>query len=124
MNKKRPINLDLTTLKFPVMAISSILHRISGVVLFLLLPFMLYLLSLSLRSPLSFNDLLIQMQSPLYKLGIWAFLTALVYHLLAGVRHLFMDIGIGETLKSGRQSAIFVISASVILTFIVGMWIW
>ena len=124
MNKKRPINLDLSTIKFPVMAIASILHRISGVGLFILLPFILYLLSLSLKNSLSFDYLLIQLESPLYKILIWAFTTALIYHLLAGFRHLLMDIGLGESLESGRLSALIVIKVSILLTFILGIWLW
>lgn len=124
MNKKRPVNLDLGTLKFPVMSIASILHRISGLVLFLLLPMMLYFLKLSLDSLQSFADLQIMLASPWLKVLLWAFATALIYHLLAGIRHLLMDIGIGEHLEQGRKSAVFVIGCSVILTILLGIWIW
>lgn len=124
MNKKRPVNLDLGTLKFPVMSIASILHRISGLVLFLLLPMMLYFLKLSLDSLQSFADLQIMLASPWLKVLLWAFATALIYHLLAGIRHLLMDIGIGEHLEQGRKSAAFVIGCSVILTILLGIWIW
>lgn len=125
VNKKRPINLDLSTLKFPAMAIASILHRVSGIVLFLLLPFMLCLLKTSLVSETSFIDLHnIMMTSLLIKITLWAFSAALVYHLLAGIRHLLMDAGFGEHLEQGRRSAVFVIISAIILTIFLGIWIW
>lgn len=124
MNQKRPINLDLGTMKFPAMAIASILHRISGLVLFLLLPFMLYCLDLSLKSAESFVNLHILLTNPFWKLCLWAFAAALVYHLLAGIRHLIMDLGYGEALCAGRRSAVLVIVLAVILTILLGIWIW
>lgn len=124
MNKKRPVNLDLSTLKFPPMAIASILHRISGVVLFLLLPIMLYLLSMSLRSESTFYELQAMLGLSQYKLVIWAFGAALVYHLFAGIRHMIMDLGFGEQLESARRSAILVIALGVISTLFLGIWIW
>lgn len=124
MNKKRPINLDLGTLKFPPMAIASILHRISGVLLFLLLPLILYFLSLSLENAESFANLQTLLTNPFAKVVLWAFSAALVYHLLAGIRHLLMDLGIGEHLSEGRHTAIFVIGCSVVLTLLLGIWIW
>ncbi|KTD33143.1 succinate dehydrogenase cytochrome b556 subunit C [Legionella nautarum] len=124
MNQKRPVNLDLGTIKFPAMAIASILHRISGLVLFLLLPFILYLLSKSLNSDVSFMQMQILLQSPFYKLLLWVFSAALVYHILAGIRHMIMDLGYGEEVKEGRQTAIWVIALAVILTIFLGIWIW
>lgn len=124
MNQKRPVNLDLGTIKFPVMAIASILHRISGLVLFLLLPFILYLLSKSLNNAVSFMQMQNLLQSPFYKLLLWVFSAALVYHILAGIRHMVMDLGYGEEVKEGRQTAIWVIALAVILTIFLGIWIW
>ncbi|CAM2920736.1 succinate dehydrogenase, cytochrome b556 subunit [Legionella worsleiensis] len=124
MNKKRPVNLDLGTLKFPPMAISSILHRISGVLLFILLPIMLYILGLSLQSEESFIQMKSMISSPFYKLVLWAFSASLAYHILAGIRHIIMDMGFGEHLESSRRTSIMVIILSVILTIILGIWIW
>ncbi|MGQ3888390.1 succinate dehydrogenase, cytochrome b556 subunit [Legionella sp. CNM-1927-20] len=124
MNKKRPVNLDLTTIKFPPMAIASILHRISGLALFLLFPIILYYLDLSLASPTSFVTLQSILAGVVAKLILWAFGAALIYHLLAGIRHLVMDAGYGEHLSSGRKSAIFVIIAAIVLTLLLGFWIW
>ena len=124
MNHKRPVNLDLGSLKYPPMAIASILHRISGVVMFLLLPFMLYFLSLSLHSVESFDHLHSLLTRPLYKLLLWVFSTAFLYHVLAGIRHLLMDMGLGEHLGASRRSAITVITLAIILTIFLGLWIW
>ena len=124
MKNKRPVNLDLGSLKYPPMAIASILHRISGLVLFLLLPMMLYVLRLSLISQASFDELQLTLTGTLYRLLLWAFSTALIYHVLAGIRHLLMDIGVGEQLGVGRQSANIVIILAVILTILLGIWIW
>ncbi len=123
MNKKRPVNLDLSTIKFPPMAIASILHRISGVVLFLLLPLMLYILQRSLASPEAFTEAGLMLQNPLYKLVLWSYATALIYHVIAGIRHMVMDIGFGEHLSTSRRSAVFVIVLAIISSIILGIWI-
>lgn len=124
MNKQRPVNLDLTTMKFPPMAIASILHRISGVVIFLLLPLLLYLLDQSLESAEHFANTVVFLQTTVGKLLMWTTLTAVIYHLLAGIRHLAMDYGYGETLKGGRNTAITVIALSAVLSVLAGVWLW
>ena len=124
MTHKRPVNLDLGSFKYPPMAIASILHRISGLVLFLLMPLMLYFLSMSLRSAESFDQLQLMLTRCSYKFMLWAFSTALIYHLLAGIRHMLMDIGIGEQLNVGRRSAIIVMILAFILTIFLGIWLW
>ena len=124
MNDKRPVNLDLTTIKFPVTAIASITHRVTGVAIFLALPILLWMLDRSLASPESFADLKELMTSPLVKLVVWAILAVLLYHLVAGIRHLIMDAGVGETLEGGQRGAKLVFIISVVLILLVGGWIW
>lgn len=124
MNKKRPINLDLTTLKFPPMAIASILHRISGILIFVLLPVMLFLLAKSLHSEDSFYIVKSTITHPMYKLTLWAFASAMFYHLLAGIRHMIMDLGVGEHLAAARNSAIVVIVLAIIATIFLGIYLW
>ena len=124
VNHKRPVNLDLGSLKYPPMAIVSILHRISGLVLFLLLPMILYFLSLSLRSPESFDKLQTIISCPYTKVLLWAFSSALILHLMAGIRHILMDCGFGEQLIAGRRSAVTVIFLSIILIALLGVWLW
>lgn len=124
VNHQRPINLDLGSFKYPPMAIASILHRITGIVLFLLLPIMMYFLSESLQSSSSFDDLQTSLNMPFNKLLLWIFSTALIYHILAGIRHLIMDFGMCDQLVAARRSAISVIVLAVILTMLLGAWIW
>lgn len=124
MNKKRPINLDLTTLHFPVMAITSILHRISGIIVFVLLPLMLYYLQQSLGSAESFHHLQEQFQNPLHCFMLWGFLAALSYHFMAGVRHLIADYGLGETVTTARKTAWLLLFMTLIVVILLGVWIW
>lgn len=124
MNNKRPVNLDLMTIKFPVTAIASITHRITGVALFVALPILLWMADRSMASPESFADFKQLMTSPLLKLVVWAILAALSYHLVAGIRHLIMDAGIGETLEGGRRGARAVFAVTVVLVLLAGVWIW
>jgi succinate dehydrogenase / fumarate reductase cytochrome b subunit len=124
VNYKRPVNLDLGSLKFPPMAITSILHRISGVVLFLLLPAILYFAGLSLHSRESFDQLKLMLLRPCFKLLLWAFSAAFAYHILAGFRHMIMDTGAGEELSVARKTSILVIVMAIILTILLGVWIW
>ncbi|MDF1684695.1 MAG: succinate dehydrogenase, cytochrome b556 subunit [Legionellaceae bacterium] len=125
MNHQRPIDLNFASLKFPPMAIVSILHRISGIGLFLLLPLMLYLLKLSLASAASFEHLHMLMATcAWYKIGIFAFTAALIYHLIAGIRHLLMDMGLGESLVAARRSSLVVIGLSVVGTLLFGAYLW
>lgn len=125
VNDKRPVNLDLTTIKFPVMAISSILHRISGVVLFLLFPVMIYFFEMSLKNAGTFTQLQLWFLNSIgCKFVLWVFGAAIIYHLLAGIRHIVMDLGFGEGLSAGRCSATGVIAAAIFLTLLLGIWIW
>lgn len=124
MIKQRPKNLNLLTIRFPLPAIVSILHRISGVILFLLIPLMLWGLSLSLSSSDDFDNLHLFLSSPLMKFLIWGFLSAFIYHFLAGIRHLFMDIHLGDELKSGRLSAQLTMAISIVFIILAGIWLW
>ena len=124
MSKQRPKNLNLFTIRFPIPAIISILHRISGVILFLVVPFMLWGLSLSLSSPQDFDDLHLFLSSPWMKLFIWSCLSSFIYHFIAGIRHLLMDVHVGEELKSGRLSAKLTLFISIILIILAGIWLW
>lgn len=124
MNKKRPVNLDLTTIKFPLPAIVSILHRISGVILFLLIPLLIWILDNSLFSENSFDTVQAYANTWIVKLLIWLSLSALIYHLFAGIRHLLMDTGWGETLPAARKSAKIAIVLTVIVMILLGIWLW
>jgi succinate dehydrogenase / fumarate reductase cytochrome b subunit len=124
VNSQRPVNLDLRTIKLPITAYTSILHRISGVILFLGIAVLLFALDKSLGSEDGFAEVQAYLASPLVKLIIWGLLSALLYHLVAGIRHLIMDTGVGETLKGGKLGSQIVLVVSVILIVLAGVWIW
>ncbi|TRX74501.1 succinate dehydrogenase, cytochrome b556 subunit [Pseudomonas mangiferae] len=124
MNSQRPVNLDLRTIKLPITAYTSILHRISGVILFLGLAVLLYALDKSLGSEEGFEQVKAFMASPLVKLVVWGLLSALLYHLVAGLRHLIMDLGFGETLQGGKLGSQIVLAVSAVLIVLAGVWIW
>ena len=124
VNSKRPVNLDLRTIKLPVTAYTSIAHRISGVILFLAIVGLLWMLDTSLSSEAGFEQIQSCLQNPLAKLVIWGVLSALIYHLIAGIRHLVMDAGVGEELESGKLGAKIVIVISAICIVLLGVWVW
>jgi succinate dehydrogenase / fumarate reductase cytochrome b subunit len=125
VKNQRPKNLNLFTIRFPIPAIVSILHRISGVILFLLIPFTLWVLQLSLSSEQSFDDIHQRLTtSSCAKFIIWASLSAFVYHFVAGIRHLLMEAQIGDELKSGRLSALLTMMISIFLIILMGIWLW
>jgi succinate dehydrogenase / fumarate reductase, cytochrome b subunit len=121
---KRPVYLDVTKYKFPNTAIVSILHRISGVILFLYVPFLIWALDLSLSSGEQFQQLIYIFNLPIIKLLLWLLLASLSFHLVAGIRHLLMDIGIAETHRGGRLGANVVFIVAIILIIAAGLWLW
>lgn len=123
MTDKRPVNLSIPTIHLPVTAYVSILHRISGVILIAAFAVFLYLLHFSLASPKDFAKVLGIMTSMPCKLVIWAFLAALIYHSCAGIRHLIMDMGMGESLKGGILGARLTLVTSILLIIISFFWV-
>lgn len=103
---------------------TSILHRISGVLIFVGTAVLMWLLAESLTSEEGFQRVGEWLQSPIVKLIVWGILSGLLYHLIAGLRHLLMDAGIGETLEGGRRGAMLIIVFSVISILIAGVWVW
>lgn len=125
MKVERPINLDLTKFHFPPMAIVSIGHRISGVLLFLFIPLMLYLLHQSVISSTAFANLQAALTHGFWmRLWVWVMISAASFHLFAGLRHLMMDLGYGESLAAGRATAYTVFFLSAIAITLAGVWIW
>ena len=120
----RPVNLDITTFKFPLPAITSILHRVSGVALFIATAILLYLLQLSLSSEQGFSEAAAIMDGTLMKIVLWAITTGLFYHLIAGVKHLLMDLGWGETKQGAHLSAQITLGLAVLAAALAGAWIW
>lgn len=111
--KKRPVNLNLFTIRFPVNALLSICHRLSGILLFLLLPFILYLFSLSVKSENSFISISNALaEFFLLRFTIFIYVSAFSYHLFAGVRHLFMDLHLLDSKAKSINTAYLLILAS------------
>lgn len=124
VQKKRPVNLNLFSIQFPLPAITSILHRISGFALFIFVPFLLWMLHASLASAGDFEHLHDLLTSWPAKIVLLALFAGLFFHLFAGIRHLFMDVQIGETLKGANRGAAATIVLTVICTFLAGYWLW
>ncbi len=122
----RPINVgmsDLMAFSWPLTALTSIAHRIAGAVLFVAVGFLLYALQLSLSSEQGFETLKGLMTSPLGKFITWGILSALAYHSVAGVKHFFMDMGMAETLESGKFASQLTVFFSVILIALAAIWV-
>lgn len=124
MKDKRPVNLDIGTIHLPLTAYVSILHRISGVILFAGIALGLWLLDVSLSSEEGFNTVRNAADSLFFKLVLWGVLSAFIYHLAAGVRHLLMDLGIGESLEGGLRSSRITLAVSIVLIIAAGVWLW
>ena len=124
VEKKRPINLDIGTMRLPITAYVSILHRVSGVVTFFALAILLWLLDESLSSQQSFDSLKETLTQPIARIIVWASLVALLYHSVAGIRHLLMDLGVGEeSFQIGRISAWIAVAVALTLIAAITFWI-
>ncbi|WP_018981662.1 succinate dehydrogenase, cytochrome b556 subunit [Salinimonas chungwhensis] len=124
MKKQRPVNLELNTIKFPPSAISSILHRITGVAMFFALLFVIWAWAVSVSSPEGFEQVQSLMAGVFGKIIAIGTLSALTYHILGGVRHMVMDMGYWEELDSGNISAKAIIALWIILTIVLGVVLW
>ncbi|WP_049604156.1 succinate dehydrogenase cytochrome b556 subunit [Yersinia aldovae] len=125
VKKQRPVNLDLQTIRFPVTAIASILHRVSGVITFVAVGILLWLLGLSVSSQEGFMQTAAIMNSFFVKFIFWGILTALAYHVCGGIRHLLMDFGyIEENLAAGTRSAQVAMVLTLVLSVLAGVLVW
>ncbi|WP_407280947.1 succinate dehydrogenase, cytochrome b556 subunit [Aromatoleum evansii] len=97
--------MNLSQIRFPVGAIASIGHRVSGVLLLVSLPLLALALDRSLRSESEFEALRDLVSEPWRALLLVILVWAAAHHVLAGVRHLLMDIGVGSRLSPARTSA-------------------
>lgn len=120
IKKKRPKNLDLKTIRLPLPGILSILHRISGVGIFLMLPVLLWLLQSSLTSADTFAMSRDFVAHPLVKLILFGLIWFYMHHFCAGIRYLLLDLHKGIDLESARLSSKIVFAVSIVLTLIIG----
>ncbi|MDE0645236.1 MAG: succinate dehydrogenase, cytochrome b556 subunit [Gammaproteobacteria bacterium] len=124
MKAERPVFLNVLKVQLPVAAVVSILHRISGVFLFVASGFFLWLFAISVHSEQGFNDIKQLLTKPMYAFILWICLSLVGYHLIAGVRHLLLDLHIGDSLQVGKISAYIVLISAIIASVLFGVWLW
>jgi len=124
VKKQRPVNLDLTTIKMHPAANASILHRVSGVIMVFAIGILLFTLSTSLSSAEGFAQIQGYLDGFFFKFIIFGCLSALTFHVLAGVRHLLMDLGHFEELASGNATAKLIMVVWLAVSAVIGVWLW
>jgi succinate dehydrogenase / fumarate reductase cytochrome b subunit len=122
--KKRPKYLNLVQIKLPIAGFASILHRVSGIGLFLMLPLLIWLLELSLRSAESYQALQAVIAHPFVKLILIGLLWAFLHHFFMGIRILLIDVHVGVDKASAGMTAKAVLAVSLALTLILGAKLW
>lgn len=125
LKDNRPVYLDLFRIRLPVMGIVSLLHRVSGVLMFLSIPFAAWLLDLSVSTPRSFEHVLDLFNHPLLKIVQLLLLWSLAHHLLAGIRFFLIDFDIGVEKAGARLGSWLVLGteALAVLLFIAVVWL-
>jgi succinate dehydrogenase / fumarate reductase cytochrome b subunit len=122
--KRRPKHLDLAKIRLPMPGFVSILHRVSGALMFVLIPLCLYLLDRSLASPEAYAGIAAFVANPLVKLILLVLLWGFLHHLCAGIRFLLLDLHVGGDLAAARSSSAAVLAVSLILTVVLGVKLW
>jgi succinate dehydrogenase cytochrome b subunit len=120
----RPKHLNLFVIKQPITAIASIMHRVSGMVLFLFIPLFLWLLERSIASPESFAALKERIANPIIKIVLFALLWGYLHHFFAGLKHLAFDVHIGSEIPTARLFAVLVLVFSIGLTLLAVVTLW
>ena len=111
----RPIFLNLLQIRLPLPGLLSILHRVSGLLLFLAIPFALYLLDLAIRSESGYLQANQLISAPLSQFMLLLLLWSLAHHWLAGIRFLLLDVDVGIDKPQFRYSAFGVIAGAPLL---------
>lgn len=124
MHDRRPKFLALHQIKLPLPGVVSILHRISGALLFLALPLLLWMLQSSLRSAETYARLTDALRHPAGKIFLTVMLWAFLHHFCAGVRYLAIDLQLASSLPRARSSSKWVLAASLALTALLGAQLW
>ena len=123
--RSRPVYLDLPKIRLPLPGFVSILHRISGAVLFLVgIPLLLQGVGMSLASPESFAQLRGAVAHPLAKLVLIGLAWGYIHHFCAGIRFLLLDVHKGIELAGARRTSVIVLGVSLALTVVVGARLW
>jgi succinate dehydrogenase / fumarate reductase, cytochrome b subunit len=124
MPTQRPKYLNLLQIRLPVPGIVSILHRVSGAALFLLIPLLLCLFQQSLQSPEAFQRFSEVLSHPVSKLVLIGLVWAYLHHLFAGLRHLALDLHYGTELPAARATSWIVLFGAIVLTLIIAVKLW
>lgn len=123
--KPRPVYLNLLAIRLPLPAFVSILHRVSGALLFLIgIPLLLWVVQRALASPEAWAQMRATLGTPFAKLVLIVLAWSYFHHFIAGIRHLVMDLHIGMDLKSARQSSAVTLVLGVLLTLAVAVKLW
>ncbi|MCW9023993.1 MAG: succinate dehydrogenase, cytochrome b556 subunit [Gammaproteobacteria bacterium] len=120
---RRPKHLNLLKIRLPLTGMVSIFHRLSGVILFFSIPFAIYLLALSLRSPETFLQAGTFFEHGLVKLLSVIVIYSLAHHFFAGLRFLLLDLDIGLSLKNARLSAWIVVILGFVAFAFLAIWL-
>ncbi len=122
MNKQtRPVFLNLFQIKMPIMAIMSILHRASGALLVLAIPYISYLFALSLESEQGFLYVQEHLSSNLVKIVMLLLGWGILHHLLSGIRFIFLDFDVGVDRVNGRITALMATALAAIVALLAGV---
>jgi succinate dehydrogenase / fumarate reductase cytochrome b subunit len=125
VDRPRPVYLNLIAIRQPLPAIVSILHRITGALLFVVgIPVLLWFIQRSLASNEGFDAAIRPLTSPLGKLVLLGLVWGYAYHLLAGLRHLGLDLHAGIRLAPARSSAAVLLVVSVVLLIVIAVRLW
>lgn len=120
----RPVYLDLLRIRLPLPGWVSILHRVSGALLFLALPFGVWALSVSLSGEAGFQQATTWISHPLARLGLLGLVWAFAHHFFAGLRHIALDVHWGVDLRRARQSSLAVLGAAGLVTLLAAWGLW
>jgi succinate dehydrogenase / fumarate reductase cytochrome b subunit len=122
--QKRPKFLNLVRIHLPVTGVNSFAHRVSGALLFLSVPLIIYCFNLSVRDVASFEQLKTLVMTPLFKVSLTLFAWALGHHLLAGIRFLLTEIDVATSLSAAKMFAWIINISGVIIFLTAGYLIW
>ncbi|QIW11119.1 succinate dehydrogenase, cytochrome b556 subunit [Francisella sp. LA112445] len=116
--------MSIKSYKFPVTAISSILHRISGVILLIAIPLVVVGMNYSLAGPTGYENTVAVLTKSWVSIFFWLFLSAITYHVYAGIRHMIMDMGFGESMTVAKITSLIVIVLGVLSAILWGCYLW
>lgn len=121
--ENRPVFLDIARIHMPVTAVISIAHRLTGMALFLFIPFSIYLLQRSLTSAEDFVWVMSLLDSLFFRAIAIILLWFFIHHLLAGIRYLLLDFDIGIEKDASRKGAWLVVISGVIAILASAVWL-